>query len=55
MLEFQRVGILKGFEEKGESLQFSAMLVMWLCVLGVVKQYMAARAHGEKGGLSLHS
>lgn len=33
MLKFQRVGILKGFQAKGDYLQFSAMLVMWLCVL----------------------
>lgn len=33
MLKFQTLGILKGFEAKGEFLQFSAMLVMWLCVL----------------------
>lgn len=55
MLRFQRVDILKGFEAKGEYLQFSAMLVMWLCANRMVKQHMAAWAHGEKEGLNLHS
>jgi len=32
MLRFQIVGLLKGFKAKGEYLQFSAMLVVWLCM-----------------------